>query len=173
MLKKQMQKAISKALLSLAYSDIDECATGTHSCSFDAECHNIKGLHNCQCKSGYSGNGHTFTGNSMEYCMLDLQPNGFLHVNIYIWSAFSRATCYWFCKRSIDDLLIQIPTSVLQEHITAALMLYATIPKGRTTAHVNLDILVMNRYAKVTLAVSFLEYLNAFLIKSVRGHKQI
>ena len=84
MLKKQMQKVISKALLSLAYSDIDECATGTHSCSFDAECHNIKGLHNCQCKSGYSGNGHTFTGNSMEYCMLDLQPNGFLHVNIYI-----------------------------------------------------------------------------------------
>ena len=70
-------------------------------------------------------------------------------------------------------MLIQIPTSVLQEHITAALMLYATILKGRTTAHVNLDILVMDRYAKVTLAFSFLVDVNAFLIKSVRGQKQI
>ena len=165
-----MQKAISKALLSLAYLDIDECSTGTHSCSADAECNNIKGSHNCQCKSGYSGNGHTCTGNPMEYCMLDLQPNEF-YILIYIWSAFSRATCYWFCKRSIDDLLIQIPTSALQEHITAALMLYATIPKGRTTAHVNLDILVMDRYVKVTLAVSFLVDVNAFFIKSVKGHK--
>ena len=52
-------------------------------------------------------------------------------------------------------------------------MLYATILKGRTTAHVNLDILVMDRYAKVTLAVSFLVDVNAFLIKSVKGHKQI
>ena len=59
-------------------------------------------------------------------------------------------------------MLIQIPTSVLQEHITAAPMLYATIPKGRTTAHVNLDILVMDGYAKVTLAVSFLVNINAF-----------
>ena len=50
-------------------------------------------------------------------------------------------------------------------------MLYATIPKGRTTAHVNLDILVMDRYVKVTLAVSFLVDVNDFFIKSVRGHK--
>ena len=68
-------------------------------------------------------------------------------------------------------MLIQIPTSVLQEHITAALTLYATIPKAHTTAHVNLDILVMDRYVKVTLAVSFLVDVNAFFIKSVRGHK--
>ena len=83
-----MQKAISKALLSLTYLDIDECATGTHSCSADAECNNIKGSHNCQCKSGYSGNGHTCTGNSMEYCILDLQPNGLLQANIYMISIF-------------------------------------------------------------------------------------
>ena len=60
---------------------------------------------------------------------------------------------------------------MLQEHVTAALMLYATIPKGRTTAHVNLDILVMDRYVKLTLAVSFLVDVNAFFIKLVRGHK--
>ena len=50
-------------------------------------------------------------------------------------------------------------------------MLYVTIPKGRTAAHVNLDILVMDTYVKVTLAVSFLVDVNAFFIKSVRGHK--
>ena len=80
--------AISKVNLSFSYLDIDECAIGTHSCSADAECNNIKGSHNCQCKSGYSGNGHTCTGNSTEYCMLDLQPNGLLHANIYLISNF-------------------------------------------------------------------------------------
>ena len=67
------------------YLNIDECATGTHSCIADAECNNIKGSHNCQCKSGYSGNGRTCTGNWMEYCMLDLQPNGLLRANVYIY----------------------------------------------------------------------------------------
>ena len=80
-----MQTAISKVNVWLAYLDIDECAIGTHSCSADAECNNIKGSHNCQCKSGYSGNGRTCTGNSMEHCMLDLQPNGLLCANIHIY----------------------------------------------------------------------------------------
>ena len=62
-------------------------------------------------------------------------------------------------KGSIDDFRIQISTSVLQEHITAVLMQYATTQKDRTTANVNLDILEMGRYAKVTLVGSLLYWL--------------
>ena len=39
--------------------------------------------------------------------------------------------------------------SVLRNHTTAVLMLCVTIPKDRTTVHVNLDILEMNRLAQV------------------------
>ena len=44
---------------------------------------------------------------------------------------------------------IQILTSVLQKHTTAVLTLFATIPRDRTTVHVNLDILEMDELAKV------------------------
>ena len=39
--------------------------------------------------------------------------------------------------------------SVLKDHTNAALMLYVTIPKDRTTVHVNLDILEMDALVKV------------------------
>lgn len=45
-----------------AYSDINECATGTHDCSVDAVCNNIKGSYNCVCKPGYYGDGITCQG---------------------------------------------------------------------------------------------------------------
>ena len=72
---------------------------------------------------------------------------------------FERNFFYMMLKGSIDDFRIQISTSVLQEHITAVLMRYATAQKDRTTANVNLDILEMGRYAKVTLVGSLLYWL--------------
>lgn len=45
--------------------------------------------------------------------------------------------------------------SVLKGHTTAVLMPFATIPKGRTTVHVNKDILEMAENAKVQF--SFLD----------------
>ena len=40
------------------FSDIDECATGTHSCaSVGGECVNTAGGYDCDCVSGYSGDG--------------------------------------------------------------------------------------------------------------------
>ena len=43
------------------FSDIDECAENTHSCSFNAVCSNTKGAYNCTCKPGYHGDGNNCT----------------------------------------------------------------------------------------------------------------
>ena len=49
----------------------------------------------------------------------------------------------------------QMLTSVLRAHIIVVMMLCATIPKDRTTVHVNLDILEMDGIAKVNLCPIF------------------
>ncbi|XP_078675153.1 uncharacterized protein LOC144913015 isoform X3 [Branchiostoma floridae x Branchiostoma belcheri] len=41
--------------------DIDECASGAHSCHPDASCTNTPGGFNCTCMPGYQGNGQTCT----------------------------------------------------------------------------------------------------------------
>ncbi|KAI8501527.1 hypothetical protein Bbelb_207980, partial [Branchiostoma belcheri] len=41
--------------------DIDECASGAHSCHPDAYCTNTPGGFNCTCMPGYQGNGQTCT----------------------------------------------------------------------------------------------------------------
>ena len=61
---------------------------------------------------------------------------------------------------------------MLQEHTTVVLMLCATIPRDRTTVHVNLVILEMEELAKVSLVTSvylyqFQKCWMAFLTKSV------
>ena len=42
--------------------DNNECATGTHKCSADAVCNNIKGSYNCTCNPGYYGHGRDCQG---------------------------------------------------------------------------------------------------------------
>ena len=48
--------------------DINECTVGTAQCSSHADCINSDGSYQCQCKSGYSGDGkicnQTFQDNS-------------------------------------------------------------------------------------------------------------
>ena len=46
-------------------------------------------------------------------------------------------------------MIFQMMMSVLKGSTTAVLMLCVTIPKDRTTVYVNLDILEMDRLAKV------------------------
>ena len=63
----------SKALLLLnCFSDIDECATGTHNCSDHAVCNNTKGGHNCTCKKGFIGDGVNCTGNTFAFALIIL-----------------------------------------------------------------------------------------------------
>ena len=45
--------------------DIDECNEGLNDCHFNAECKNIPGGFNCECKEGFFGNG-TFCGDINE-----------------------------------------------------------------------------------------------------------
>ena len=43
-------------------TDIDECATGDHTCHANADCSNTDGNFTCSCSSGYSGDGMTCSG---------------------------------------------------------------------------------------------------------------
>ena len=47
--------------------------------------------------------------------------------------------------------VFQTLMSVLEESTTVALMLYATIPRDRTTVHVGLDTQEMEKFAKVEI----------------------
>ena len=43
--------------------DYDECLSGTHSCSSEANCSNTDGGFTCTCHEGYFGNGLVCIGN--------------------------------------------------------------------------------------------------------------
>ena len=42
--------------------DIDECSSGIDVCHLNANCINAVGSHNCTCKEGFTGDGHTCLG---------------------------------------------------------------------------------------------------------------
>ena len=63
-----LQSAIFKVqLIFFIFSDIDECSEGSHTCDGNANCTNTDGSFKCQCKIGFSGDGHTCTGIYMTF----------------------------------------------------------------------------------------------------------
>ena len=54
--------ATTLTIISVLFSDQDECQTGNHNCSHLAECTNTQGSYNCLCYSGTTGNGFICSG---------------------------------------------------------------------------------------------------------------
>ena len=42
--------------------DYDECSQNAYECDQNADCINSAGSYTCQCRSGYTGDGHVCTG---------------------------------------------------------------------------------------------------------------
>ena len=48
--------------MKLTLSDDDECFDGSNDCDTHAQCTNIPGGFNCECRIGFSGDGETCIG---------------------------------------------------------------------------------------------------------------
>ena len=49
-------------LISIYFSDINECTTNNGGCHWKADCTNTVGSRTCKCQSGYTGNGFSCSG---------------------------------------------------------------------------------------------------------------
>ena len=49
-------------IMSVLFSDQDECQTGNHNCSQLAKCTNTQGSYTCSCYRGTTGNGFVCSG---------------------------------------------------------------------------------------------------------------
>ena len=72
-----------------------------------------------------------------------------LYIYIYIYIYFLNDNLFLV----ICVFFVQTSTNVFVGYTNAALMHFATIPKGLTTVHVNLDSLEMDKNVKVNVGV--------------------
>ena len=61
--------------------DVNECSTNNGGCDTNAECTNTAGGRNCQCKTGYNGDGFTCSGKLVVGFKLNIN---YLYFNIYL-----------------------------------------------------------------------------------------
>lgn len=73
----------------------------------------------------------------------------------------------------MHDLHIKTSISVTLKHVTAVLMLRATITKDHATAHVKPGFPQMDKCTQVNFAISLIIQVKVFLTKSERIHKYI
>ena len=50
--------------------EVNECEVGTHDCSKNADCIDLLDGYDCQCRTGFSGNGRTCRG--IDHCSCDI-----------------------------------------------------------------------------------------------------
>jgi len=94
----QSYKSSQALLLFHCFSDIDECATGTHNCRDHAVCNNTKGGHNCTCKKGFVGDGENCTSKILPYkhiCVVIFQ----LALNLQVVSRFITFKLFFRYRR--------------------------------------------------------------------------
>ena len=74
-------------------SDINECSRGSHKCDPNATCTDTEGSYQCQCNSGFTGDGHNCTG-----IVKDIYTNYYLktRISMMLWPLkheFSKSPC--------------------------------------------------------------------------------
>lgn len=50
--------------------EIDECATGEHTCGVNSKCINTLGSYHCQCNDGYEGDGYNCKREYLLYVLI-------------------------------------------------------------------------------------------------------
>ena len=99
-----------------SFSDIDECATGEHTCDLNADCSNINGSFTCSCISGYSGDGMTCSGQIIFsnyvscYFSIIMCVNCCTYLFIYIDTLLLWDACYDYSQILMNVLLVIIHT---------------------------------------------------------------
>ena len=58
------------SLISIFFSDIDECSLGSDNCDVNAQCINEMGTFSCECNAGFTGDGVTCIGKITRITML-------------------------------------------------------------------------------------------------------
>lgn len=74
-------------------ADIDECATGRHTCGPEQTCYNTKGSYTCQCPVGYQRSGDRCIGESHCLCCAVLSFSGWLKRRAH----FDLSHCPYLC----------------------------------------------------------------------------
>ena len=72
--------------LLLQFLDMDECKSDISDCDVNANCTNTDGSYKCKCKPGYTGDGHSCSGNYT-----------FIFKDDLIYFASSGCFSYFFC----------------------------------------------------------------------------
>ena len=116
----QSYQSYQAMLIFHCFSDIDECATGTHNCSDHAVCNNNKGGYDCTCRKGFTGDGENCTGK-----IFALEA----HVPRDFSISFELTSRIKLCFFST---VFQISMNVQQEQITAVIMPCVTTPREDT-----------------------------------------
>ena len=86
------------------YSDVDECAIGSHQCSNVSVCYNQNGSYGCDCINGFSGNGFNCTGelayialHITTYCVIKEQYKNLFAFKFWFLSGARILSCYLRC----------------------------------------------------------------------------
>ena len=91
--------------IDLLLPDIDECSSGNHSCSANANCTNSFGSYECECFDGFTGDGFNCSG---ECCCIAYLSSCHRTVS---------AACFWIIR--IHFILISTTTLCCEEYAPA------------------------------------------------------